>query len=177
MLKTILFTSTLIGSSLFNIAFASAPTNASVQKVIELSHINQILAENMKNIGITLDQQAIKIVQKQTGHQNLNPQEQKAAQDISQITKNNTTQLIQQANMPLLISQLFKKYYSEEELQVYIQFLTTPEGQSITKKQPLLVQETLQNMMSTFSNPQNQANQQKNIKDIDNILKSLPKEK
>lgn len=176
MLKKILFTSALIGSSLFNITYAAPATDASVQQAIELSHVNQMMTESLTNLGKVFDQQAVQMVQKRTGHQTLNLQEQKAAQDIGQIIKDSTSQLIQQANMPSLISQIFKKYYSEEELQVLIKFLSTPEGQSINKKQPLVVQETMQNMINIFSNPQTKVDQQKRYTEIDSILKSLPKE-
>ncbi|MBF7696420.1 DUF2059 domain-containing protein [Acinetobacter rathckeae] len=177
MLKKVLLTSTLIASSFLNVAFASAPTDASVQQAIQLSHVNEMLNESVKNLGSVLDQQAIKIVQKRTGHETLNAQEQKAAQDIGQILKNNTNNLLQQADMPLLISNLFKKYYSEDELQVYIKFLSTPEGQSINKKQPLVVQETVQNVMNILSNKQTQTAQQQASQQVADILNSLPKAK
>lgn len=177
MLKKVLLTSTLIASSFLNVAFASAPTDASIQKVAHLTNINQILTESMQNVGTIVEQQAIQIVQKKTGHNSLNAQEQKAAQDIAKILKNNTDQFVQRANLPALINQLFKKYYSEEELLAYIKFLETPEGQSINKKQPLVLQETMQNIANVSNSPETKESRQYANQQITDILKSLPKEK
>ncbi|MBF7683275.1 DUF2059 domain-containing protein [Acinetobacter sp. B5B] len=174
MLKTVLLTTTLIGSSLLNTTFAASATDASVKKAIELSHIQQILEKNMQSAGTILDQQAIQIVQKKTGHQTLSPQEQKVAQDIGQMIKNNTHHLIQQTNLSALASQSFKKYYSEEELQVLIKFLETPEGQSINEKQPLIVQETIQNVFNILNTEEHKAEMKKTYQQIAEILKTLP---
>lgn len=173
MLKKILFI-TAISSSFIHTAFASTATDFSVKKAVELSHVEQTFNQSMQNLTPMFDNQAIKMVQNRTKHETLSPQEQKAAQDISQIFQADAKRFTQQTNMAELTQQIFKKYYSEQELQVYIKFLESPEGQSINKKLPLVVQETAQEVANIANNPQAKIDQQQANQKISEILKALP---
>jgi hypothetical protein len=74
------------------------------------------------------------VIKDYTGHQTLTEQDQVAAQKLSKIFVNTVEVFLQQAKPIEIIQNIYTKQLSEEEVQAYIRFLKSPEGQSINKK-------------------------------------------
>ncbi|MCF9033432.1 DUF2059 domain-containing protein [Acinetobacter nectaris] len=175
MLKKLL-TISLFTFSLSNSVFASVPQEASIKQAIKLADINETLTETIKATSATFNEQAALMVKRRTGHTTPTVQDTDAAHKISQIMSQNITDMMQALDINKLTEDAFRKYYTEEELQVYIKFLSSPEGQSINKKSPILVQDIMKSFSNTF---QNNIELKEKMKASNNemqaILKSLPK--
>lgn len=169
MLKKLL-TISLFTFSLSTSVFASAPQEDSIKQAIELSHVSEILTKTIDVTNATFHEQATQRVKRRTGHTELTAQDIEAVDKISKIMSQSLSNMMQTINITQLTENAFRKYYTEEELQVYIKFLSSPEGQSINKKSPLLIQD----VMKTFSDTlQNNTGLQTQLKSSDNEIKSI----
>jgi hypothetical protein len=83
---------------------------------------------------------------------------------------------LQQAKPIEIIQNIYTKQLSEEEVQAYIRFLKSPEGQSINKKMPIILQQTVQQInQATEKLTQDKKFQQQMTQQIADVLKPLPK--
>ena len=130
--NSILLTTTLAFSS--QMAFAAPATEKSVNQLITLSHIDQIFNEGVQNLQPFFKEEATFIIQNVTQTENLNTQQESAAQQLAKTMSDLTAASLKDPKVVVKIRDIVRETYTEEELKAYIKFLSTPEGQSINLK-------------------------------------------
>lgn len=157
-------------------ALATPTQPASVQELIRLSNAEQLVKEAVKNYAPYFQKHSEQVIKDYTGHQTLTEQDQVAAQKLSKIFVNTVEVFLQQAKPIEIIQNIYTKQLSEEEVQAYIRFLKSPEGQSINKKMPIILQQTVQQInQATEKLTQDKKFQQQMTQQIADVLKPLPK--
>lgn len=154
--------------------FASPAKDKSVDKLMQLSDITEIFKQSTRDMQPYFDEQAEDLVRQVTGTQTLNIDQQNAAIQISELYSSVQQKLLTDPEFLDMFKQLFKKTFTEEEIQANIAFLSTPLGQSINKKMNHLMNEILQ-VTTNFSQVQmSKAENQQMIKEkMETILKPI----
>ena len=124
----------IIGTSLNTTCFATPATEKSVNQLIQLSELSSVLDQSAVEMQPFFDQKAEDLIRKVTSTDVLNIDEQNAALQISALLSDLHRETIRNPKFMQMFRDIFKKTYTEEELQAYITFLSTPIGQSINKK-------------------------------------------
>ncbi|AYO56240.1 DUF2059 domain-containing protein [Acinetobacter sp. WCHAc060025] len=125
-------------------AFATVATDKSVDKLIQLSNISEIFKQSTRDMQPYFDEQAEDLVRQITGAQTLNIEQQNAVLQISALYTEVQQNLVTNPEFTDMFKALFKKTFTEEEVQANIAFLSTPLGQSINNKTNSLMTEILQ---------------------------------
>ncbi|WP_068973070.1 DUF2059 domain-containing protein [Acinetobacter wuhouensis] len=125
-------------------AFATVATDKSVDKLIQLSNISEIFKQSTRDMQPYFDEQAEDLVRQITGAQTLNIEQQNAVLQISALYTEVQQNLVTNPEFTNMFKALFKKTFTEEEVQANIAFLSTPLGQSINNKTNSLMTEILQ---------------------------------
>lgn len=139
---TILFTCFIWGSQ--STAFASVATDKSIDKLMQLSNISEIFKQSTRDMQPYFDEQAEDLVHQVTGAQTLNIDQQNAVLQISALYSEVQQNMVSNPEFTDMFKALFKKTFTEEEVQANIAFLSTPLGQSINKKMNGLMTEVMQ---------------------------------
>lgn len=125
----------LVTCSGLNMAcFASPATEKSITKLIQLTELNTLLDQSSNDMQPYFDQKAEDLIKRVTSAQVLNIDEQNAALQVSALLSDLHQQMIHNPKFIQMFKDTFKKTYTEEELQAYIAFLSTPMGQTINQK-------------------------------------------
>lgn len=131
----------LVTCSGLNMACLASPaTEKSITKLIqlteltELTELNTLLDQSSNDMQPYFDQKAEDLIKRVTSAQVLNIDEQNAALQVSALLSDLHQQMIHNPKFIQMFKDTFKKTYTEEELQAYITFLSTPMGQTINKK-------------------------------------------
>lgn len=149
---------------------------ASVQELIRLSNAEQLVKEAVKSYTPYFQKHSEQVIKEYTGHETLTEQDQVAVQKLSKIFLNTVETFLQQAKPIEIIKNIYTQQLSEEEVQAYIRFLKSPEGQSINQKMPIILQQTAQKINQATENlTQDKKFQQQITQQIANVLKPLPK--
>lgn len=130
--QTLVITTTLTLSS--QISFAAPPTDASIEKLINLSKLDQMFNEGLAGLQPFFNEQSNLIIQNVVQSPNLNSGQQKAAQELAATMVSFTEAALKNEKVKDKIRLVIKNTYTEEELKAYNAFLSTPEGQSINLK-------------------------------------------
>ncbi|WP_336035558.1 DUF2059 domain-containing protein [Acinetobacter bereziniae] len=155
-------------------SFASPATDKSVDKLMQLSNITEIFKQSTRDMQPYFDEQAEDLVRQVTGAQTLNIDQQNAALQISALYSDVQQKMITDPEYLALFKSLFKKTFTEEEIQANIAFLSTPLGQSINQKMNLLMTEVMQETTKFSQKQMLKAENQKVIKDkMEAILKPI----
>ncbi|MCX5469514.1 DUF2059 domain-containing protein [Acinetobacter nematophilus] len=155
-------------------SFASPATDKSVDKLMQLSNITEIFRQSTRDMQPYFDEQAEDLVRQVTGAQTLNIDQQNAALQISALYSDIQQKLITDPEYLDLFKSLFKKTFTEEEIQANIAFLSTPLGQSINQKMNLLMTEVMQETTQFSQRQMLKAENQQVIKDkMEAILKPI----
>ena len=125
-------------------AFARPATDKSIDKLMQLSNISEIFKQNTKDMQPYFDEQAEELIHQITGSKELTIDQQNAALQISALYSDTQQNMINDPEFMNLFKSLFKKTFTEEEVQANIAFLNTPLGQSINQKMNHLMTEILQ---------------------------------
>ena len=125
-------------------AFARPATDKSIDKLMQLSNISEIFKQNTKDMQPYFDEQAEELIHQITGSKELTIDQQNAALQISTLYSDAQQNMINDPEFMNLFKSLFKKTFTEEEVQANIAFLSTPLGQSINQKMNHLMTEILQ---------------------------------
>ncbi len=157
--------------------FATPATDSSVNKLFQTVDIISVLDQYLKSNIDDIDKQAIAIVRSHSGHAEMNTDEHLLSIKISSILQEMSNSLIHNPDTLNAFKQVYKNNFTEEELNSYIQFLATPEGQSIFKKS-ILISNEFSNlgkkmMENQINSPEFQQKYGKQIHDILQQLKSL----
>ncbi|WP_151710280.1 DUF2059 domain-containing protein [Acinetobacter brisouii] len=155
-------------------AFASPAQPKSVDELLKLANIDQTIQNSINNMQPYYYQQGVTIVKDYTQHTTLNQQELNAASQLSQLMLGTTRNILTQSNFHDVMQKIYAQQFSEQEVQAYIRFLKTPEGQAINRKTPALIAETSKQMaqISTSVMQQPQMKQQLQVQ-VANILKPI----
>jgi hypothetical protein len=155
-------------------SFASPATDKSVDKLMQLSNITEIFKQSTRDMQPYFDEQAEDLIRQVTGAQTLNIDQQNAALQISALYSDVQQKLVTDPEYLNMFKSLFKKTFTEEEIQANIAFLSTPLGQSINQKMNLLMTEIMQETTQFSQKQMLKAENQKALKEkMDSILKPI----
>lgn len=154
--------------------FASPATDKSVDKLMQLSNISEIFKQSTRDMQPYFDDQAEALVRQVTGAQTLNIDQQNAALQISALYSDIQQQLVTDPEYLNMFKSLFKKTFTEEEVQANIAFLSTPIGQSINQKMNTLMTEVMQETAKFSQEKMLKVENQKALKEkMETILKPI----
>lgn len=125
--------------------FAKPATEASVEKALLLGDIKGTLAQSQQEMRPVYEQQAEEMLKNMFKTTTLNAEQQKAAQQIADITASFSAKLISDPKFMQMLKDVYMQTFSEEEVLANIQFLETPIGQSISKKSSKMMSEIMRN--------------------------------
>jgi hypothetical protein len=155
-------------------SYASPATDKSIDQLMQLSNISEILKQSTRDMQPYFDEQAEDLVRQVTGAQTLNIDQQNAALQVSAVYSEVQQKLISDPEFMQLFKSLFKKTFTEEEIQANIAFLSTPLGQSINQKMNLLMTEIMQESAKFSQQQMLKTENQKALKDkMESILKPI----
>ena len=124
----------VLGLSFGAPAFAAPATDASIDKLIQLSELDVVFQQSIKELQPFFDQQAEELVTTLVNTANLDAKQLAVAQQLSQAMSNMTIIALKDPSVTQKLKQTLKNTYTEKEAQAYNAFLSTPEGQSINRK-------------------------------------------
>ena len=130
-LKSVLLSLCLISSTPL---YASPATDASVNKFIQLNEFSNLLNNSLNELQPYFDNQAEQLIRSISNNKELNANELSISLKLSQKMFDLTKQTMTSPKTIDAIKQVIKNTYTEEEVQAYNKFLSTPEGQSINRK-------------------------------------------
>ena len=143
-------------------SMAAPATDQAVDQLLKIMNLESIMLETVKQIRPQLDQQAYITVKTLVKRDELSPQEQIVANELADQLYTHTQKNMSWEVLKPIYNQIYKEVFSAEEIQAQIEFHSSPAGQSILKKTPLVAQksmqitnerlkETLQSTMTDFS--------------------------
>ena len=139
-----------------NALYAAPATDATVNKFIQLSDLNNILDKSLNELHPYFDEQAEQLVQNLSKSDVLDANELSIALKLSQKMLDMTRKTVMSPKTTDAIKQVVKNIYTEEEIQAYNKFLSTPEGKSINLKSTkamLEIQSSIENIaLQTMEN-------------------------
>lgn len=150
---------TLLASS--TSLYAAPMKPQSLDKLIQLSNVEDLLKNSTAEMRPVFDQQAELIIQQALAVNKLNPKQQQAAQQLAQLMFNKNQEMLQHPKLMQMIKDVYQKTYTEEEAQAYIAFLGSPQGQSISKKTIKLTADMMQQSTQIAAELYNDPTQQK----------------
>ncbi len=135
----------LLGSFTASSAIYAAPmTEQSLEKLMQLADIQNVLKSANAEIQPMFEQQAEEIVKQSLAVSTLNAKQQQGAKQLAQLMSNMNKQVTEHPKFLAMIKDTYRNTFTEEEAQANIAFLSTPLGQSITKKSAKLSSEIIQ---------------------------------
>ena len=173
---TIKFLQPLLIGSIFlmnSFCFAAPASNQQIQQLLKVMNLNQLMQNTIQQIRPQLDQQAYVTIQSVVGHEELSPQEQIVANELSDKLYQQSLRSISWEQMQPIYQKIYKDVYSSEEIQAQINFYSSPVGQSILAKAPLATQESMKIINSRLAN--NMQATEADFKDIKQKIEALQK--
>lgn len=140
-IKHILSLSSLIFCS--TLSFAKAPSDQSIEQLLHTMDIKTILQETLKQIRPQLDQQAYITIQNIVKRDQLSPQEQIVANELADELYKQSSKSVAWENIKPIYHKIYKDVYTADEVKAQLDFYSSPAGQSILKKSPLVAQESM----------------------------------
>ncbi|MDH0565597.1 DUF2059 domain-containing protein [Acinetobacter courvalinii] len=140
-------------------SFASPAQSKSIKELIKLSDLEHALNTSLDEMQPTLDLEAENILLRVLGKDELTTtQEHLAVLELSQLLKETSAKMFARPETIQAIEKIYADALSEEEVQAYLKFLKTPEGQSINQKTLQITTHVFQYMnnisQKTLSDPQ-----------------------
>ncbi|WP_043972233.1 DUF2059 domain-containing protein [Acinetobacter sp. NBRC 110496] len=131
--------------------FASPAQSKSVKELVQLSDLEHVLNTSLDEMQPTLDLEAETILLRVLGKEKLTTtQEHLAVLELSQLLKETSSKVFARPETLQAIEKIYADALSEKEVQAYLKFLKTPEGQSINQK-TLLISTNIFQYMSNIS--------------------------
>ena len=141
-LKPINFALVLCSALLVAPMTIAAPAKASsVEHLLQLSEVDVVIQSTLAELHPHFEAESESIILRMTGGDQLDAHQLIASQEIAQLLFDTTKQIMTQPQVKLKIKDIMQNIYTEEEVQAYIEFLSTPEGQSINRKETQIVSE------------------------------------
>ena len=165
----------LIGSIFLmnSFCFAAPASDQQVQQLLKIMNLNQLMQNTIQQIRPQLDQQAYVTIQSVVGHEELSPQEQIVANELSDKLYQQSLRSISWEQMQPIYQKIYKDVYSSEEILAQIHFYSSPVGQSILAKTPLVTQESIKIINSRLA--KNMQTTEADFKDIQQKIEALQK--
>lgn len=154
-------------------SFAVQATDQQVQKLLQTMNIDEILQQTMRQIRPQLDQQAYEIVKHIVKSDQLSPQEQVVANELSDQMYAQSKKITAWNNLQPIYQKIYKDVYNAEEVQAQIDFYSSSIGQSILKKSPQIAQESMKIMNSQLTSIMHTSDQ--DLKQINQKIEALKK--
>jgi hypothetical protein len=148
----LLSTSVLMSSALM----AQPVQEKTLDHLIELSNFTGMIAQSNQNMRPMFDAQAEDILKNNLGVLELSTEQKLVAQKISLLLQKTNEAIISNPKFLHMIRKNFQQTYTEEEAQAYIQFLSTPMGQSINRKSSVMTNNILQETLAISNEILNQ---------------------
>ena len=148
----LLSTSVLMSSALM----AQPVQEKTLDHLIELSNFTGMIAHSNQNMRPMLEAQAEDILKNNLGVLELSSEQKHVAQKISLLLQKTNEAIISNPKFLHMIRKNFQQTYTEEEAQAYIQFLSTPMGQSINRKSSIMTINILQETLAISNEILNQ---------------------
>ncbi|MEG0488050.1 MAG: DUF2059 domain-containing protein [Acinetobacter sp.] len=157
-----------------NLSFAAQATPQDVDKLINVMNLNQLIQDTLKQLRPQLDQQAYVIVQSIVKHENLSPQEQVIANQLADKLYAQSQKMLAWDKLKPVYSKIYSNVFNAEEIKAQIDFYSSPIGQSILQKTPLVAQESMKIMNDQLLSVMQTT--QQDFADIDKQLRELKKQ-
>lgn len=157
-----------------NLSFAAQASSQDVDKLINVMNLNQLIQDTLKQIRPQLDQQAYTIVQSIVKHENLSPQEQVIANQLADKLYVQSQKMLAWDKLKPVYSKIYSNVFNAEEIKAQIDFYSSPIGQSILQKTPLVAQESMKIMNDQLFSVMQTT--QQDFADIDKQLRELKKQ-
>lgn len=123
---------------------AAVPTEASIKKLMKVTNVDGIIQTMPRQGAAMVDEVMMGIVLQQ----NVKKLSVEQRQKLGQVSKKYVQKLITDVNTPAIQQSLVnsfikttQKHYTQAEVDAQIKFYGSPVGQSIIKKQPILMHE------------------------------------
>lgn len=155
------------------ISLANPPTDRAVEQLLKTMDMNTILQETVKQIRPQLDQQAYITVQNIVKRDQLSPQEQIVANELADELYKQSRNSVAWENIKPIYQKIYKDVYTADEVKAQIDFYSSPAGQSILKKSPLVAQESMK--MINFKLAQTLKTSEEELKVISLKIEALKK--
>lgn len=126
--------------------YAAAPTQQQITQLMDITHVDQISQKTIQQLRPVFQQQADGIVKNYVKKTELNHQEQQIANEIAEKLYQNAIRSMDWKKLQPILETVYREVFDAKEIQAQINFYSTPEGQSILQKSPLLAQKTLELM-------------------------------
>lgn len=124
----------IIGLSGSGFMYASPASDAEINRLIQLSELDTVFAQGLKDLQPYFDHEAEQLVIQLVNSSDLNAKQLAIAQQLSQTMSNATENALKDPKVTEKIKEILKSTYTTKEVAAYIAFLSTPEGQSINRK-------------------------------------------
>lgn len=122
---------------------AATPSDQSIQQLFKVMNIEKITLETIQHIKPQIAEQADQMVKMVVKHDKLSDKEQKVSNQIADQMYKQTLTFISWKELQPIYTQVYKETYTQEEVQAQIDFYSTPTGQSILNKTPIVTQKTM----------------------------------
>lgn len=166
-LKPINFALVLCSALLVAPMTIAAPAKASsVEQLLQLSELDVVIQSTLAELQPHFEAESESIILRMTGGDQLDAHQLIASQEIAQLLFDTTKQIMTQPQVKLKIKDIMQTVYTEEEVQAYIKFLSTPEGQSINRKETEIVNQMQNYFQSLAENSFHTANFEQKLEDV-----------
>ena len=129
-------------------SFAATPTEASIQKLFDVMNLDKLTQDTMLQLKPQFAAQSEQMVKMMVEDEQLNPKQQKVADQITEKMYQQSLKMISWKEMQPIYLKVYKDAYTQEEIQAQIDFYTSAIGQSILKKTPIVTEKTMSLMNS-----------------------------
>jgi uncharacterized protein len=176
----IILNSLILSMSILHVSALQAKPveDKTVDRLLLLSNMEEILKANKKEMKLVFDDQAKTMVKQALYTDTLNIKQQDAANQIATLMVKMTNEILEDPKYYEMIKKSYKSALTEEEALANIAFLETPYGQSISKKNIKIIGEIMSQAQTltkqTLENPDKKA---QFIKDLHQIIQPLIDEK
>lgn len=151
-----------------NFTYAAPASDQKIQQLLEVMNLDKLLQETMQQIRPQLDQQSYQIVKMTVKKEQLTPQEQIVANELSDKLYAQSKSFVSWDKMKPLYLKIYKEVYDADEIQAQIDFYSSPVGRSILNKSPQVAQATMK-----IVNTQLMSSMETNVNDLQDIQKKL----
>lgn len=148
-----LFLAACLAISFSNPAFANTTADTtlaseqSIQQLLKVTQVDQVIESAVSGARQMIEASISDKIKQHPNYAYTTPQQQAQIQQeiqaISEIYNKNLTIKLNELNLLDFIVQVYKKHYTQAEVNALLQFYETPAGQSLIAKQPMTTAETM----------------------------------
>jgi hypothetical protein len=121
------------------LAFAATPTNAQIDRLLEVSRTKQVLETSLVRIEAAQEQ----MVRAKLGDKPLSAQEEQRLSRLLEITRKNLRSTMAWDNLEPKYRKLYAETFDGEDIDALIAFYDSPAGQHFIDRMPVLAQKLM----------------------------------